>query len=287
MTNNLSKKPIIITGLSGAGISTVLKAMEDFKFEVFDNLPLHYAPQIYADTPDDRRERRVAIGVDTRTRGFSPEAVLQLAQEMDARLVFITCAETILKQRFNETRRRHPLAMDKSISYGIKKEREMLRPIRDKADIVIDSTHKSIHDLRHMLEGYFFLHPEDTLTVSLMSFGFKHGIPREADIVMDVRFLRNPHWDAVLKPMTGLDADVGAYVKADEDFDIFLTHFKTMLEPLLSRYAKEGKSYLTIAIGCTGGRHRSVFTVETLKRWFDDRKMPVYVEHRDLPDADS
>ena len=174
------------------------------------------------------------------------------------------------------------MAVDKSVSYGIRVEREVLSPLREQSDIVIDSTDTSIHDLRHMLEGHFALKPDENLTVSLLSFGFKNGVPREANIVMDVRFLKNPHWDKDLKPLTGMDSEVGAYVRQDTDFDDFIENFKGLLSPLLPRYAMEGKSYLSVAIGCTGGRHRSVFTVELLKKWLEEKGVKVFAEHRDL-----
>ncbi len=273
-------KPIIITGLSGAGISSVLKTLEDFKFEAFDNFPISLIPHLY-----DKNEAtgNIAIGIDTRTRGFSPEAVLDIAKEIDASIIFITCDDAILQKRFTETRRRHPLAQNKSLSYGIAKERKLLAPIKNKADFVIDSTDTSIHDLRHILEGHFSIKPKEKLTISLMSFGFKNGILREADIIMDVRFLKNPHWDPKLKPKTGMDKAVGEYICQDNEFDKFIKNFKNLLSPLLPRYANEGKSYLTIGIGCTGGRHRSVFTVETLKKWLEQQDLSVYTEHRDLP----
>ncbi len=276
--------PIIITGLSGAGISSVLKALEDFRFEVFDNFPLSLIPSLYGQVLTDSKERKspLAIGVDTRTRGFSPKAVMKVVDEIGARLVFITCDDAVLQKRFTETRRRHPFAQDRSVAYGIDKERVLLRPLRDKADLVIDSTDISIHDLRHILEGHFVLQPNENLMVSLVSFGFRHGIPREADLVMDVRFLRNPHWDTALRPMSGLDTDVGEYIRQDKDFEGFVAHFKALLQPLFPRYVEEGKSYLTIGIGCTGGRHRSVFTVETMKVWLEGQGMSVHVTHRDL-----
>lgn len=277
------KRNVIITGLSGAGISSALKAMEDLRFEVFDNFPLSFIPQLYAaDNATDQNMNGIAIGVDTRTRGFCAEALLDMVEKTKSRLVFITCDDTTLFKRFSETRRRHPLAVDKSVSYGIRVEREMLSPLREQSDIVIDSTDTSIHDLRHMLEGHFALKPDENLTVSLLSFGFKNGVPREANIVMDVRFLKNPHWDKDLKPLTGMDAEVGAYVRQDTDFDNFIDNFKGLLSPLLPRYAMEGKSYLSVAIGCTGGRHRSVFTVELLKKWLEEKGVKVFAEHRDL-----
>jgi UPF0042 nucleotide-binding protein len=278
----LKQKPILVTGLSGAGISTVLNALEDFKFEVFDNFPISMIPQLYEQNYDSASTNGIAIGVDARTRGFSPSAVLDVVKAIEARLVYITCDDFVLHKRFTETRRRHPLGAGKSVSYGIKAEHDLLEPIHNKADIVIDTTDTSIHDLRHIIEGHFSVQAVENLTVSLLSFGFKNGMPRNADIVMDVRFLRNPHWDKDLKPKTGLDNDVGEYIREDADFEIFVESFKSLLQPLLPRYAKEGKSYLTIAIGCTGGRHRSVYTVETLKGWLQEQGINVYAEHRDI-----
>jgi len=213
------KSPIIITGLSGAGISSVLKAMEDFGFEVFDNFPLSFIPDLLVQEGGNKAANGIAIGLDTRTRGFSPDAVLDMVNRTGAKLVFMTCNHSVLQTRFSETRRRHPLAKNKSVSHGIEAERDLLRAMRDKADIVIDTSETSIHDLRHILEENFAPDPEENLTISLMSFGFKNGAPKSADMVMDVRFLKNPHWDKVLKPKTGLDAEVGAYIRGDGDFE--------------------------------------------------------------------
>ncbi len=271
-------QPIIVSGLSGAGLSSVLKAIEDFRFEVMDNMPLSMIPEVLSGGAG-----RIAIGVDTRTRGFSPEAVLDLVKSCGARLIFITCDDAVLFRRFTETRRRHPLAQDRSVSYGIKAERKLLALLEERADVVIDSSESSIHDLRHMLEGHLAVHPQENLTISLVSFAFRKGLPRDADMVMDVRFLKNPHWNAKLKPLTGLDPAVGAHISEDAGFEGFITQFQGLILPLLPRYAQEGKSYLTVAVGCTGGRHRSVYTVEVLKAWFKGQGIKVFVEHRDLP----
>ena len=288
MSDVKQERPLIITGLSGAGISTVLKALEDFSFEVFDNFPLSFIPQLlpYLSHDEVSEHCGVAIGVDVRSRGFSPESVLAMIQQIDAKLLFITCSDDVLYKRFTETRRSHPLARNKSIAFGVQAERELLEPLRQQADILIDSSDRSIHDLRHILEGHLSVNTNEKLTVSLTSFGFKNGIPRSADIVMDVRFARNPHWDATLKPKTGKDNAVGAYIREDADYGRFLEDFKKMIEPLIPRYAQEGKSYLNIAIGCTGGKHRSVYTVEELKKWIKEKGVRVYAEHRDIP-ADS
>ena len=275
-----NSKILLVTGLSGAGMSSSLKHLEDMGYEVFDNFPLALAGPLLES--EQAQERPVALGIDTRTRGFDPEAVLTAIKALGARLVFITADESVLQKRFMETRRRHPLATDRPASAGIKKEQEWLHSLKDKADEIIDTSMLSIHDLRHVLEDRFGLKGDGTLTVTLMSFGFKYGTPREADIVMDIRFLKNPHWVPELKPLTGLDSAVGRYIEQDTGFDPFLTRFKALLEPLLPRYAKEGKSYLTIAIGCTGGHHRSVYSVEKLKPWTESQGFRTHILHRDI-----
>ena len=280
-------RPLIITGLSGAGISSVLKALEDFEYEVFDNFPPVLIEDLLSRTQPHHTNigANIAIGIDTRTRGFSPDSILKTVKDLKARLVYITCDDSVLQKRFTETRRRHPMALQKSLRYGIEAERGIIEPLREAADFVIDTSETSIHDLRHILEGFFISKPEKNMAVTLMSFGFRKGVPKEADIVMDVRFLKNPHWDKNLKPLTGKDKKVGEYIRQDKAFDEFLANFKGLLLPLLPRYAHEGKSYLTVAVGCTGGKHRSVYTIETLKTWFEEQETNVYVEHRDLPES--
>jgi UPF0042 nucleotide-binding protein len=230
----------------------------------------------------DQENSRIAIGIDTRTRGFSLQAVQKLVKDIDAHLLFISCDSAVLQRRFTETRRRHPMAGDKPVSYGIQKEADLLLLLQKKADSLIDTSDISIHDLRHILEAIFAVDASRNLTVSLQSFGFRGGVPREADIIMDVRFLRNPHWDEALKPKTGRDRAVGDYIRQDQDFEEFIENYKKLIEPLLPRYAQEGKSYLTIAFGCTGGRHRSVFMVEEMARWLEGLGVHVSKEHRDL-----
>lgn len=276
MTN---KKLLIVTGLSGAGMSSALKNLEDLGYEVLDNFPLTLIDQLI----DKKSDRPIAIGVDSRTRNFSAAKLKQAVKKHDAALVFITCKHSVLQKRFTETRRKHPLAKDRPVSDGINKEMELLKPIKEQADLVVDTTEFSIHDLRHVIDGHFARENKQRLAVTLVSFGFRNGIPRDADIVMDVRFLANPHWDKKLKPLTGRDKKIGAYIEKDESFAPFMKNFQNMIEPLLERYNHEGKSYLTIAIGCTGGKHRSVFTVETLNKWFKGLKIKTHVKHRDIP----
>jgi len=279
---------VVVTGMSGAGISSALKVLEDQGYEVFDNFPLSLIPELCAQTREQNDsgepvKRGLAIGVDTRTRGFNPEDVLNSVKDIGAKLVFISCDDSVLYKRFTETRRRHPLAEMRTVSYGIEKERQILALLKGNADITIDTSDKSIHDLRHMLEKSLALKSDESLTISLMSFGFRHGVPREADIVMDVRFLRNPHWDISLRDKTGQDEGVGAYIREDKDFTAFFDRFKSLIDLLVPRYAQEGKSYLTIAVGCLGGQHRSVFTVETLREWMEEKGLEVFAEHRDMP----
>lgn len=271
---------IIVTGLSGAGMSSVMKTLEDMGFEVFDNFPLSLVDALLSDVQS--QNQKIAIGIDTRSRGFETQAILNAIEKHSAQLLFMTCEDAILKKRFTETRRVHPLAKDKSIAAGIKAEAKMLASIHARAHLTIDTSDLSIHDLKHILKGHFGIEGENLLNVTLTSFGFKHGVPRTADIVMDVRFLKNPHWVDDLRNLTGKDKSVGEYVQSDVAFDDFITHFKTLMNSVLPRYASEGKSYLTIAIGCTGGKHRSVFTVETLKSWLRDTGYQTHIEHRDI-----
>ena len=267
---------VIVSGLSGAGMSSALKHLEDLNFEVFDNFPL---PLVKSLTKDSQR---IAIGIDSRTRGFNANAILKAAQSLKAKLVFITCDDPVLHKRFTETRRKHPLAKDRPVRDGIRQERRLLFDLQAKADIVIDTSELSVHDLRHILEGYFASKKKQRLTIALKSFAFRYGLPREADIVLDVRFLNNPHWVKELKSKTGLDKKVGAYIARDPAFKSFISDFKKMLKPLLPRYANEGKSYLTIAVGCTGGKHRSVYVAQLLKTWLHDAGYTTHIEHRDI-----
>jgi UPF0042 nucleotide-binding protein len=271
---------VIVTGLSGAGISSALKHLEELVYEVFDKFPLTLAHALVHDPLG--AGRLIAIGIDTRSRGFQPEAVLDAARGLNARLLFLTADEAALQRRFTETRRRHPLATDRPVSAGIRREIEWLYPLRNAADFVIDTSDLSIHDLRRVLENSYALNRPARLTVTLMSFAYRHGLPREADIVFDTRFLRNPHWDKDLKALTGLDEQVRAYVAQDPAFAPFVQNLKALLEPLLPRYAQEGKSYLTIAFGCSGGRHRSVTLAETLMPWVAALGFPATVSHRDV-----
>lgn len=282
MTHTPETKPplLIVTGLSGAGMSSSLKHLQDMGFETFDNFPLTLVESLLSDTT--RGPHPMAIGVDARSRGFSAAEILAVCQRTSATLLFLTADETELQKRFTETRRRHPLAQDRPPSAGIKVEQELLDPLRAEADHVIDTTGMSIHAHNRIIENLFGKGTQGHLTVTLMSFGFRFGLPREADMLLDVRFLKNPFWEPELKTLTGLDSAVGNYIAGDPDFAGFVANAKTLIGPLLPRYAAEGKSYLTIAIGCTGGRHRSVYTVEKLKPWMEEQGFNIAILHRDM-----
>jgi UPF0042 nucleotide-binding protein len=278
---------LILTGLSGAGLSSALKVLEDQGYRVFDNLPLAMLSALL-DQPSVQGHP-VALSVDARASDFSAEEVTRVIREFsrhpvrDMQLVFLTADENVIVRRFTETRRRHPLASDRSIEDGIRKEQHVTFSLRLMADLVIDTSELSVHDLRRVLSGHFGRdHRARPLALTLQSFSYRRGIPREADLVFDVRFLRNPHWDEAIRHLTGQDQPVQAYIQSDTDFDTFAAQVRGLLDTLIPRYTAEGKSYLTIAVGCTGGKHRSVFLVEHLSAWLRDKGLSPYILHREL-----
>jgi UPF0042 nucleotide-binding protein len=276
---------LLVTGMSGAGKTAALKGVEDMGFEAVDNLPLSFLSSIVNATPAGGRA--LAIGIDIRTRDFAVEPLvaeidaLMARPELKVSLLFLDCEDEVLRRRFSETRRRHPLAADRPVTDGIERERRLVTPLRDRADVVIDTSNLPLPDLRRQLSGHFALDVESGLALFVTSFSYRHGIPREADLVFDVRFLDNPHYDERLRPMTGADPSVAAFIERDPGFAPFFAALTALLEPLLPRYAREGKSYLTIAFGCTGGRHRSVFLAERLAGWLSERGHHVGLAHRD------
>lgn len=277
-----NRKIIFVTGLSGAGISNALKALEDCGYEVFDNCPLTYLERIINERGYE--DKSMAFGLDSRTRAFSPDRVIKLAQENDAKLLFLNATNDCLQARFSETRRVHPLARDRAVVDGIIYEREWLKPLYENNDRLIDTTDLSVHDLKKILETDFGLNASgQRLSVTIMSFGFKKGVPREIDMLLDVRFLKNPHWEPSLRALTGQNKDVQAYIETDENFKIFYQKISKDIEWLLPRYAHEGKSYFTIAFGCTGGKHRSVYLTEKIAHMVKDLGYPVTIRHRDMP----
>lgn len=273
---------LFITGLSGAGISTALKSLEDCGYEVFDNFPVSHIHALVNE--DTSQSKAMAFGLDTRTRGFNPDKIVMLAKDLGARIIFLNATNAKLQQRFSETRRVHPLARDRMVVDGIIHERQILESLIDNADRLIDTTDLSVHDLKHIFNTDFSpTAQENRLAVSVMSFAYKKGVPREVDMVLDVRFLKNPHWEESLRDKTGQDSDVQAYIESDPNFKIYLQKISKDIEWLLPRYAHEGKSYFTIAFGCTGGKHRSVYLAERLGGFIKELDYPVTVRHRDMP----
>ncbi|HUY68969.1 MAG TPA: RNase adapter RapZ [Alphaproteobacteria bacterium] len=285
--NPVTKKRIVlVTGMSGAGLSTALKAFEDLGYEAVDNLRLNLIPALVEDRTSGRRA--LAVAIDTRNANFSVDEFLRVAAQLaetpglDARLLFLECADEALERRFTETRRRHPLALDRPVTDGIKREREMLWKLRDAAGHVIDTSLLSLHDLRRQIAGHYRIEGDPGLTLFVTSFSYRHGVPREADLVFDARFLANPHWQPKLRGLSGQDEVVAAYVKHDPGYADFMAHLAGLLLPLLPRYREEGKSYLTIAVGCTGGRHRSVAVAEELATILAAHGYVTGIGHRDL-----
>ena len=283
---------LLITGMSGAGKTSALKALEDLDYEAVDNVPLSLIGSLVAPAQPvfggGDFQRSIAVGIDIRTRDFGVEPFLReldhLVSEnaLEVKVVFLDCDDDELRRRYVETRHRHPLAQDRPVSDGIEHERRLMSPLRGRADIVIDTTGLAPGELKGILQGHFEQAGKQGLAVFVISFSFRRGLPREADLVFDVRFLANPHYDPDLKLLTGKDSEVADFISADTGFRQFFEGLTKLLQPLLPRYAAEGKSYLTIAVGCTGGRHRSVFIVEKLAAWLRGQNQHVRLNHRDL-----
>ncbi|WP_257547586.1 RNase adapter RapZ [Sphingopyxis sp. DBS4] len=283
---------LLVTGLSGAGKSTVLKVLEDLGWEVVDNLPLALLEALI-DAPAKRSEagRPIAVGIDSRSRGFKPARLVKRIKELredggrDIQTLFLDCAGAELERRFSETRRRHPLAEDRPAADGIARERELMEPLRRWAEHVIDTTNYSSNDLQQEVRQRFGDAGDGEPVLNILSFGFARGLPRNADLVFDMRYLRNPHWDAKLRPGTGLNPDVAAYVMADPAYEDSVAQIERLLLTLLPRYRAEGKSYVTVAFGCTGGRHRSVHVADRVAKTLRAAGHEPTVTHRNLDSA--
>jgi len=284
------RRVVLVTGMSGAGRTSALRALEDAGYEAVDNLPLSLLPSLIRseDVQTEAQPRAVAIGVDTRTRGFAARSLLvsvdalRTEASIDLALLFVDCDDESLRRRFTETRRRHPLATDRPLADGIRAERALLRDLRDHADLVIDTTDLSQADLKRRVQDSLALDSAAGLALQVVSFAYRNGLPSDADLVFDVRFLSNPHYQPALKPLTGCDAAVADFIERDPGCAGFLDGLTSMLGALLPRYEREGKSYLTIAIGCTGGRHRSVYVAERLAAWLRAQHWRCGLDHRDL-----
>jgi UPF0042 nucleotide-binding protein len=277
---------VIVTGLSGAGRSTALKALEDLGFEAIDNLPLGLLDPLLSQ--HDKGSRRIAVGIDVRTRDLVPAAVpdnlrtLAGQQGFALDLVFLECSDSVLLRRFSVTRRRHPLEEADALSASIARERILLQPLRTAASQIIETSELSPQDVKALLATRYARPDPQGLVLQVVSFSFKRGLPPAADMVFDLRFLRNPHYDPTLSEHTGLDSAVGAYIAADPLFHPFLMQLQDLLQACLEGWTREGKSYATLAFGCSGGKHRSVYTGEEIARWLRSGGWPVSVQHLEM-----
>lgn len=281
---------VVVTGLSGAGRGTALNVLDDLGYVAVDNVPLALLDDLMRSTGGDSGASAppLALGIDTRTLGFDARELATRIRELRnrpglaARLLFLEADTETLRRRYTETRRPHPLAPDRPVADGIAEERRQIGWMGDAADLTIDTTSLSPHRLKQILTGHFGLGRSVGTRISVMSFSFRRGLPREADLVFDARFLKNPHYDPALKPLTGRDPAVAAFIATDPDYRPFVDRLKALIGPLLPRFDAEGKSYLTIAVGCTGGKHRSVALAEELADWLRTAGRSVTLSHRDV-----
>lgn len=282
---------LLVTGLSGAGKTTVLKTLEDLGWEAVDNFPIRLAGALLDIPASGARSNPLiplALGFDSRTRGFKADALirqimkLQKRSELNILTLFLDCAGAEIERRYTETRRRHPMAQDRPAMDGIAQERMMMEPLRRWAETVVDTSKMSTNDLQNDIRTRFSNNVNLHSTISITSFGFARGVPHNVDLVFDLRFLRNPHWDTALRPLTGMDAEVSRYVESDPAYDDAMVKIRDLLTFLLPLYDAQGKAYVNIAFGCTGGRHRSVHVAEQFGKWLRDDGFAPTVVHRNL-----
>jgi RNase adapter protein RapZ len=277
---------VILTGLSGSGKSTVLKAFEDMGFYCVDNMPVGLIP-IFAELNEagEGNFSRAALLVDAREGAQLqklPGLLMHLRKDHPISLVFIEANDDALLRRYSETRRPHPLGKEYSVRESLHHERELMAPIRKLADLVIDSTQFNVHELRNFITRRYKSPDRHSMLISVVSFGYKYGVPVDADLIFDVRFLPNPHFVPALRKFTGRDAKVRRFIRSFPQTGEFLKRMESLLAYLMPHYIEEGKSYLTIAFGCTGGKHRSVMLAEEIKKALEKRKYASKVSHRDI-----
>ena len=278
----------VVTGMSGAGRSAAADVLEDLGFFVIDNLPPALIPKVAELGRGREGASRFALVVDTRTGEYLPDLESALAELRESgartRVLFLDASDEVLVRRFDATRRRHPVAESDRVSDGITRERELLERIKEQSDVVVDTSELNVHELRDRLRELFGepAGAPSGLQVSVVSFGYKHGLPLDVDLVFDCRFLPNPHWIESLRPLPGTDAKVRRYVMKQEETQAFLEELSNLFELLLPAYVREGKSYLSIGVGCTGGRHRSVVIAAEIARLLERLGFPARVHHRDL-----
>lgn len=281
-----SVRIVLITGPSGAGRSSAINVLEDLGFETIDNIPLSLVPRLVG--PDMPPARPLALGVDVRNREFSADGLLELYGTLSAQLsvpvdiLYVDCSDEVLVRRYSETRRRHPMAPDETPMDGVIREKALLTDVRSRADILIDTSELTIHDFRAEMEGWFGAVTGQGTAVSVQSFSYKRGLPQGLDVVIDCRFLNNPHWQAELRPFTGLDPEVVDYVTRDPRYEAFVDKVMSLLLLMLPAVVAEGKAHFAIGFGCTGGRHRSVAVTENVAAALAQEGWRVSIRHREL-----
>ncbi|MCC6006468.1 MAG: RNase adapter RapZ [Rhodobacteraceae bacterium] len=284
-SESAARRVVLVTGPAGAGRSTAIGVLEDIGFEAVDNLPLSLLSALLAGAPEGRS---IALGVDARNRDFAARALIEnvdvLARDpgLDATLLYLDCRPEVLLRRFSETRRRHPLGPGDGLQDAIAQEIDLLEPLRTRADVLIDTSELSPNDLRTELRNWFAPAGQVSLSVSVQSFSYRRGLPNGVDMILDCRFLANPHWEPLLRPRDGRDAEVQAHVAADPLHGPFFRGTLGLVEMLLPAYLAEGKAHFTIAFGCTGGRHRSVALAETMAKSLAQDGWQVSIRHREL-----
>ena len=285
--DDASLRLVLVTGVSGAGHSTALKILEDHGFAAVDNLPLALVDPLIA-LEVETGGRQIAIGLDARSSGFSKTALDTLTRNLRKRLgdqfrvVFVTASHVDLMRRYNATRRQHPLGAGKSLDAAISADMERMDEINTIADIQIDSTGIAPVDMRRLLLERLNLAPDTAMSVNVISFSYRYGLPETADQIFDMRFAKNPHWDDGLRAQTGLDKDVATFIAADPVASDVLHHIKHILSETLARIRHEGRPHVTIGFGCTGGRHRSVWGARQIAGWVAEQGYPVELTHREL-----
>ena len=282
--DNIKQTPLIVTGLSGSGRSVVLKTLEDMGYEAIDNLPTYLLEDVLAKKRPDNR--LLTIAIDARSHGFNdlsfPDLLKSLKQNYDFRTFFIDADNFVIERRFNETRRPHPLSDDKPVLDGIRLERQLMEPVRELADRIIDTSFMNASELKKHIRDIIPKIISDDLVVVVSSFSYAVGIPREADLVFDMRFLDNPHYQPELRDKTGMDQDVANFISKNTVWQDFDAKLRPIIDLIIPNYKKEGRKYLHLAFGCTGGKHRSVFAAETYAKYLKEKIKNVTLLHREL-----
>ncbi|WP_379547687.1 RNase adapter RapZ [Qipengyuania sp. DSG2-2] len=282
------QRVLLVTGMSGAGKTTALHVLEDLGWEAIDNFPIRLLERLVSEPQQGSEPPPLAIGFDTRTRGFVPADIMRTVERLSRRAdlevasLFIDCSSGELERRYNETRRRHPLAKGRSALDGIMAERELLSPLRQWANVIIDTSELATNELQQAVRERFSEDAPQSLSITVSSFGYARGMPPLADLVFDMRFLDNPHWEPELREQTGQDAPVAEYIAAQSAFTETFAKVSDLVLDLLPRYRAQGRAYLHIAFGCTGGRHRSVFSAEQMAQVLREAGFSPTLLHRNI-----